>query len=258
MKNVKASLCLVFLIGSILSFIPAKSASAAPLFQMPFPCNQTWTGQTRTNHSPANSVDLNRTNDFGDTVVASAAGTAVTVRNLGNTSYGKYVVIDHGGGWKTYYAHLSAFSVNQGESVKKGEKIGEVGSTGNSTGSHLHYEQRYNGNDVQIKWNGSTIHYWGSKSYSSNNCSSKSGAPGTVNTNGADLNVRSGPGTGYSVAGQVADGESVTISCQTHGQTITGTYGTTDIWDKIGPGQYVSDAYIYTGSDGLVAPLCSN
>lgn len=259
MKNVKLSFCLMLLIGSLVSFIPAKSASAAPLFQMPFKCGQTWTGETRSGHSPANAVDLNRANDFGDAVVASAGGTAVTVKNLGNTSYGRYIVIDHGGGWKTYYAHLSSFNVSQGANVSKGQKIGEVGNSGNSSGAHLHYEQRYNGNDVKIKWDGSQIYYWGSKSYTSKNkcSSSEEGATGTVNTNGADLNVRSGPGTGYSVVGQVSDGQKVTISCQTRGQTITGTYGTTDIWDKIGPGQYVSDAYIYTGSDGMVAPSCS-
>ena len=56
----------------------AFAAHAAPAFQLPFPCNQVWSGQTRTDHNPQRSIDFNRTNDLGDPVVASAAGT-VTV-----------------------------------------------------------------------------------------------------------------------------------------------------------------------------------
>ena len=82
-------------------------------------------------------------------------------------------------------------------------------------------------------------------------------ASGTVNTSGADLTVRSGPGTGYSAVGSLADGTSVTISCQTKGSSVTGTYGTSTLWDKIGSSRYVADAYVYTGSDNAVAPACS-
>jgi surface antigen len=82
-------------------------------------------------------------------------------------------------------------------------------------------------------------------------------ATGTVNTSGTALSVRSGAGTGYGSVGSVADGGSVTISCQTRGTTITGTYGTSSVWDKItSPAGYVADAYVYTGSDGTVAPPC--
>ena len=78
-----------------------------PAFQLPFPCGQVWAGQTRTNHSPPNSVDFNRTNDIGDTVVAAASGTVTRVANEGNTSYGRWIEIAHGGGYRTRYAHLS-------------------------------------------------------------------------------------------------------------------------------------------------------
>ena len=87
--------------------------------------------------------------------------------------------------------------------------------------------------------------------------SAANAAAGTVNTAGAPLTVRSGPGTGYASVGTVADGAPVTISCQTAGTSVTGTYGTTTIWDKIGTGRFVSDAYVFTGSDGRVAPDCS-
>lgn len=82
-------------------------------------------------------------------------------------------------------------------------------------------------------------------------------ATGTVKTSGTALTVRSGPGTGYAKVGTVASGTKVTISCQSQGSSVTGTYGTSTWWDKIGTGRYVSDAYVYTGSDGRVAPLCS-
>ena len=78
-------------------------------------------------------------------------------------------------------------------------------------------------------------------------------APAYVTSN---VNVRSGPGTGYSIVGSLNDGAGVSISCQTTGTSISGTYGTSNIWDKIGSGRYVPDAYIYTGSDGRVAPNC--
>jgi surface antigen len=81
-------------------------------------------------------------------------------------------------------------------------------------------------------------------------------ATGTVRTSGATLTVRSGPGTGYSAVTTIAKGTKVTISCQTYGSTVKGTYGTSNIWDKIGSGRFVSDAYVYTGRDGFVAPKC--
>jgi hypothetical protein len=81
------------------------------------------------------------------------------------------------------------------------------------------------------------------------------GVSGTVNTSGASLTVRSGPSTGASAVGSVPDGANVTITCQKHGTQVTGTYGTTTLWDFIGNG-YISDAYVSTGSDGQVAPTC--
>jgi murein DD-endopeptidase MepM/ murein hydrolase activator NlpD len=241
------------------TLVPAAPAMAAPTFKVPFPCNQAWSGQTRSDHSPAYAVDFNRTDDLGDPVVASAPGTVDRVTDLGGTSYGKYVRIDHGNGYTTYYAHLSSFNVSVGQTVGYGRVIGYVGSTGGSTGPHLHYEQRLNGSDIQVRFNGALALYWGTKTYTSDNgCSGANTGAGTVNTAGAALTVRSGPGTGYSAVGSVADGAGVTIYCQTSGTTVTGTYGTSSIWDRIGTGRYVSDAYVYTGYDGYIpsVPRC--
>ncbi len=93
---------------------------------------------------------------------------------------------------------------------------------------------------------------------SSSTPASAASATGTVHTSGIDLNVRSTPSTGASVVGSVADGAQITIDCQTYGSSVSGTYGTSDIWDHLpAKGGYVSDTYVYTGSDTMVAPLCS-
>lgn len=73
---------------------------------------------------------------------------------------------------------------------------------------------------------------------------------------GYQVNVRSGPGTNYSLVKKLPVNARVQIRCQTHGQRVSGPYGTTDIWDNIAPGQYVSDAYVKTGSDGFVTVSC--
>lgn len=252
------------LLGAALAASPGL-AQAAPAFQMPFPCNQAWTGSTYSSHNPVNAVDLNRgpnpDSDLGDTVVASAAGTVRTSTYSTTTGYGHYIVIDHGGGWQTLYAHLNARSVSAGQSVSRGQRIGTVGrsSAKYSLSPHLHYEQRYNGEVRRIVWNGSQIPYYDKRSYTSRNCSGGGGgaATGTVNTqSGVNLNVRSGPSTSHSVVGSVAHGATVTIQCQVRGQSISGTYGTSNLWNRIGSGRFIPDAYTYTGSDGRVAPDC--
>ncbi|MEU4402600.1 peptidoglycan DD-metalloendopeptidase family protein [Micromonospora orduensis] len=241
------------LVGGVLT--PASPALAAPTFKVPFPCGQSWSGQTRSDHSPAYAVDFNRTDDLGDPVVASAPGTVDRVTDLGGTSYGKYVRINHGGGYSTYYAHLNGFNVSVGQTVGYGKVLGWVGSTGGSTGPHLHYEQRLNGSDIQVRFNGTLALYWGTKSYTSNNGCSSGAGNGTVDTSGTPLTVRSGPGTGYASVGTVADGTRVTIACQTSGTSVTGTYGTSTIWDRIGSGRFIADAYVYTGYDGYIPNL---
>lgn len=236
--------------------------SGAPAFQIPFPCGQVWAGQTRTNHSPVNSVDFNRSDDVGDPVVAAAAGKVTRVGNEGSVSYGRWIEIDHGNGFRTRYAHLSSQVVSVGQSVTQGQKIGSVGNTGGSTGAHLHYELRKNGVAIRPVFNGATAYFYGTKNYTSKNkCDggggggSSGGVTGTVNTTGAPLNVRAKPSTSAEIVGSVADGAKVTISCQINGTTVTGTYGTSNLWDFIGNG-YVSDTYVNTGSDGQVAPTC--
>lgn len=83
---------------------------------------------------------------FGASIVAANSGT-VTLAGW-NSGYGNCVIIDHGGGRATLYGHMSSIGVKKGQSVTKGQQIGKVGSTGNSTGPHLHFEVLINGSPV--------------------------------------------------------------------------------------------------------------
>jgi LysM repeat protein len=88
-----------------------------------------------------NSIDL--ANYYGAPVLASAAGQVLVARDSGwNGGYGKYIVIAHPNGTQTLYSHLSQVQTYAGKLVVRGEVIGALGSTGNSTGPHLHFEIR--------------------------------------------------------------------------------------------------------------------
>lgn len=89
----------------------------------------------------ANAVDLAA--PIGTDILASAPGTVSVAKSTGwNYGYGQYIVITHPNGTQTVYAHLSNIDVYVGQSVSRGQKIGDMGSTGNSTGPHVHFEVR--------------------------------------------------------------------------------------------------------------------
>lgn len=91
-----------------------------------------------------NGVDIGA--DQGREIGAFADG---TVEYIGqNDAYGNYLQIDHGQGIKSFYAHCSQLCVRQGDVVTAGQKVAEVGSTGNATGPHLHFELKYNGTHI--------------------------------------------------------------------------------------------------------------
>lgn len=81
----------------------------------------------------------------GAPVKAADGGYVVEAGRGWSSGYGNHVVIDHGNGFRTLYAHLNSIFVSAGESVSKGTQIGTVGNTGNSTGPHLHFEVLYQG-----------------------------------------------------------------------------------------------------------------
>ena len=87
---------------------------------------------------------------YGSAIYAAGSGTVVTAYNNSayNGGYGNYAMINHGNGIQTLYAHMSVCSVTVGQTVSAGQTIGYVGSTGRSTGPHLHFEVRVNGSRV--------------------------------------------------------------------------------------------------------------
>ena len=84
---------------------------------------------------------------YGSAIVAANSGKVIWAGNRGD-SYGNYVIIDHGGGVSTLYGHSSKVLVSSGQSVSRGQRIANVGSTGRSTGPHCHFEVRINGSRV--------------------------------------------------------------------------------------------------------------
>ena len=90
-----------------------------------------------------NGVDI--ANKIGTPIYAADSGTVVISQGGYNGGYGNTIVIDHGGGKRTRYGHMSKLFVKVGDEVSKGENIGAMGSTGHSTGPHLHFEVLING-----------------------------------------------------------------------------------------------------------------
>jgi murein DD-endopeptidase MepM/ murein hydrolase activator NlpD len=88
---------------------------------------------------------LDIANNAAPNILATDSGTVVVAGWLDNYGYGNRVVIDHGNGFRTLYAHLSRIYVVPGQSVNRGDAIGKMGSTGRSTGIHLHFEVLQNG-----------------------------------------------------------------------------------------------------------------
>jgi uncharacterized protein YraI len=127
--------------------------------------------------------------------------------------YGNLVIIDHGAGYRTYYGHQVAFNCYVGQSVSTGQTIGYVGTTGNSTGPHVHWEiRRWGAKQYMPGSSGQWVTKGTAFPHSYPGLSGSTGSPGPTNgTNSlkcvkvttSDLNVRTGPGTGYSIKGMV-------------------------------------------------------
>ncbi len=95
-------------------------------------------------------IDVGNAGIAGTNVYAAQSGTVITAYSDGgwHGGYGNYVVVDHGGGISTLYAHCSSTIVYEGQTVNKGDVLGYVGMTGWATGNHLHFEVRVNGTAV--------------------------------------------------------------------------------------------------------------
>ena len=98
---------------------------------------------------------------YGTAIWAADSGTVVYSSDGWNGGWGNYVMIDHGNGMQTLYAHMSSRAVSVGQTVSRGQTIGYVGSTGMSTGPHLHFEMYVNGSriDPQTRYPGVSFTY---------------------------------------------------------------------------------------------------
>jgi hypothetical protein len=155
--------------------VPQDSAvPAGPLFQLPFPCGQQWLGQTYTGHKPnTNSIDLTWVGggSSGLPIVAAFGGKVVRARF--ETGGGNFVRIDHGDGWQSRYLHMISLPVvGEGQQVSQGELLGHVGSTGDSSAPHLHFEEIQDGTTVRSTFDGQlvTVDVGRSETFTSMNC----------------------------------------------------------------------------------------
>lgn len=149
------------------------SPGAAPPFKSPYPCGQSW---TYSHHDAEVRRALDFVDNGGNTNNAPvlAALDGVATQHYQDGGAGNYIVIEHGGGWKTYYFHLQAFSVADGTFVTTGQEVGRVGSTGASSGPHLHFEELYFDEGKDIWLDGQLLApypgMYGEKSLTSQNC----------------------------------------------------------------------------------------
>ncbi len=98
-----------------------------------------------------NAIDIWSRDMTGQDIVAADGGTVIVAEDPKGTSYwsyGKYIIIDHGGGYQTLYSHCHELFVKEGDKVLQGQRIATVGNTGRSTSPHLHFEVRVNGRPV--------------------------------------------------------------------------------------------------------------
>lgn len=144
------------------------------------------------------------------TVVRSAGAGKIDQIVEETKGYGRFILIDHGEGLQTIYAHLSEIIVSVGQPVEVGQIIGYSGNSGNSTGPHLHFELRLNGKAVD------PLPYL-----------IQSGGDWVVCCE--MLNVRTGPGTGYPVCGGLVYGSGVKELSQLE-----------TLWVEIAPGQWAA------------------
>ena len=116
-------------------------------FMWPLPYTRNITSPFgRRGRSTHSGIDICSAGVYGQSIVAADGGVVVKTNTSGwGMSYGSYVLIDHGGGYQTMYAHCSSVLVKPGQKVTKGQVIAKVGNTGRSTGAHLHFEIRING-----------------------------------------------------------------------------------------------------------------
>lgn len=219
----------------------------APRFSAPYPCGERWTYD---HHSAEvrQALDFVRSDGVatnGSVQVASAPG--VATRHVQAGGAGNYVVLDHGDGWSTYYFHLSDYLVAHGAWVDRGDPIGRTGSTGASSGPHIHYEQLKGGVGRVIHIEGVSLApypsvYGVSHLVSENSCSTEGRH---FTTWGSDRTVHERPSTAAPIVARFAGATRVLVDCQISGEEVS-TEGYVNRWWAHLPehGGYVTNIYI--------------
>ena len=169
---------------------------------------------------PAGHTGIDYALYYGTPVLAAMDGKVSRVVSLAG-GYGSHVILEHGEGLQTVYAHLSRFSVSFGEFVREGQPVGRSGNSGNSTGPHLHFEVRRYGTPID------PVKLFPAES---------TAVPGSRRVKVPLLYVRSGPGTEYPVVDSLREGAAV-----------SGELTTETVWLKIGKDRWV--AVRYKGED---------
>lgn len=218
-----------------------------PVFSAPYPCGERW---TYSHHSQEVRLALDFVRaDGGATdgapVLASAPG--VATRHVQAGGAGNYIMVTHGDGWITYYFHLSAYSVEDGTWVSRGQEVGRVGSTGASSGPHLHYEQLRNGAGQTIEIEGSSLAPYPSGYFQRDLVSENGCGEGGRNfsTWGSNRPVYERATQASPQVTQIASPSSVFIDCQTQGQSVVAEGYTNDWWSHLRDhGGYISNIYI--------------
>ena len=141
--------------------VTAKIISAKPELKLPFPGGEEW--QVSQGYNPDDSDDSTHRNyglwaddryaldfnlpgddDLGKPIISAATGLVETII-ISDTGYGNNVMLNHGDGYKSRYAHLESISVSEGQQIYQGQEVGKCGTSGLSTGPHLHFTFYYNG-----------------------------------------------------------------------------------------------------------------
>jgi len=221
--------------------------------------------------TPYSSVDLSG----GDgRVLAARGGTAYTMCGNGKG----WIRVIHDRGYATDYYHMFNNIAANGLGVSEGTFLGNIGTDvscgGSASGNHVHFALRQNSAYVGIAghnvggwvfqnaasaYNGTALH--GSTLRSPGQTLYNYGALGFTqgiidSFGGTTVNKRTGPGTNYALAGSVADGTTVNVSCSKNGTSHTGRWGTTSLWNRLSDGTWVTDAFMWTGLAGPVNGTC--
>ncbi|WP_323118341.1 peptidoglycan DD-metalloendopeptidase family protein [Burkholderia alba] len=235
-----------------------------------------WSGENR----PYNSLDFSG----GDgRVLAARDGYLYRSCERNGSAIVKLV---HDNGYATTYYHMVQLaSVANGARVRQGEYLGRIGNAlpcgGHTTGAHVHLSLSQDGNDIPVT--GKTIGGWqffeGPNAYAGYAVRNQRrvSVQASLTNYGADdpggppdptppvaapirspgpVNLRSAPSLSASVVGTAANGDTVQLACSAYGDSVQGNWGATRLWYRLSSNQWVSDGFLYTGSNDPVVPAC--